>query len=110
MGTKFLTARYSLILSSYWMGYAAVISILMTIAALAALPTVPAFNRLLKKQGTLLCTNIADFYALQLLQLLVWGMITMVVCLLVAKAKKKACDFQRKRTCRGTSFLRICCV
>lgn len=67
----------------------------MAIAALAELPTMLAFNRLLKRRGsfywlrlsgffftaktlgTLLCTNVNQFYALQLLQLLAWGMITM---------------------------------
>lgn len=67
----------------------------MAIAALAELPTMLAFNWLLKKRGnfywlrlsgfffvaktlgTLLCANVHQFYALQLLQLLAWGMITM---------------------------------
>lgn len=67
----------------------------MAIAALAELPTMLAFNRLLKKRGsyywlrlsgfffvlktlgTLLCGNVTEFYALQLFQLLAWGMITM---------------------------------
>lgn len=67
----------------------------MAIAALAELPTMLAFNRLLKKRGsyywlrlsgfffvaktlgTLLCGNVTAFYALQLFQLLAWGMITM---------------------------------
>lgn len=67
----------------------------MAIAALAELPTMLAFSWLLKKRGsyywlrlsgfffvaktlgTLLCTNVTQFYALQLFQLLAWGMITM---------------------------------
>lgn len=67
----------------------------MAIAALAELPTMLAFTRLLKKRGSyywlrfsgfffvlktlgsLVCTNVGQYYALQLFQLLAWGMITM---------------------------------
>lgn len=67
----------------------------MAIAAFAELPTMLLFSRMLKKKGSyywlrfsaiffvaksfgsLVCTNVNQFYALQLLQLLAWGMITM---------------------------------